>query len=287
MLDIRSVEQPVVEYYRGIASKEFQWLICLRVSPKQVTVPDLVSISSISNLSVLDLSDGQLYIENRESTFDQRVMRSWAEMARSGRAFGQLRVLLLGWQEKVDDSIFEWLTAFPRLNMLVLTDCRWLHHKNHKDWEELAWSHDWDFLPTKRGVKHLRSLLDDRSFYVGNVSNMHYESVQLSNADGVSASPVAKRALLECWLGTPRIWNHVIDEFPGTRTVILQKLSNAKGIAEKQPVATSEVVNKRQPSSPVSAGNVKRVQGGPPRRRPVMRSSASLLSEMAPAHVAR
>lgn len=182
-----------------------------------------MAVATISNLTVLDLSDGQLYIENRESNLDQRIFRTWAELARSGRAFGQLRVLLLGWQEKIGSWIFDMLTCFPKLDTVVMTDCRHIHHKNSKDWSRFAAAADWAFWPTKRGVKHLRSCISQSSFGVSNVSYL-YDSSNKSVSGGVDGHAIAReRPIVECWLGTPRVWHHIVEDFPGTRTVFFQK----------------------------------------------------------------
>lgn len=282
MLDIKTPTLALPEYYQGLSSRHRDWLTCLRISPKQVTTPDLVSLSIITNLTVLDLSDGQLYIENRESTLDVRIMRSWSELASSGRAFRSLRVLMLGWQEKIDIWIFDLLDSFPRLNIFIMTDCRWIHHKNHKEWEEHAWEHGWNIMPSKRGTKHLRSLLDDRSFPPASISNLHYESVRVAAEDGrISAQNGMDRPLVECWLGSPRPWRHVIDEFPGTRTVILQKAStNSNNKASDEPPSTSAGTSNRKLSSPIKT-HAKRPQVSTSgKRKAVKHSAASLLAEM-------
>lgn len=281
-LDIKSPSIQLTDYFSGINSNSFKWLTCLRVSPKQISVPMLVALSSIINLSVLDLSDGQLYIENRESTFDIRVMRTWSELATTGRAFQKLRVLMLGWQEKVDSWIFNLLAAFPKLNMFILTDCHKIHHKNHKEWEQLAWDCGWEFLPSKRGVKYLRALLDDKSFYVGNISNLHYESLCLTAANSATPVKYRDRPILECWLGTPRTWTHIIDEFPGTRTILFQKKSKSAIPADTKTLTLSQnATTKREPTSPISSEPSKRVQNTSiSRRKAPQHSAASLLAEM-------
>lgn len=310
----------LTDYYTGLSSAEQKWTTCIHLSPKQINTPDLISVSMIPNLSILDLSDGQLYIENRESTFEMRVMRTWSELARSGRAFKNLRVLMLGWQEKVDTWVFDLLDDFPKLNILIFTDCHQIHHKNHKDWEEAAWKFRWTFMPSKRGVKHLRSLLNDKSA-VGNVSNLYYESLELAAAAGGSSATSQPRPLVECWLGSPRPWSHIIEEFPGTRTVFLQKEATKSSAVHEGParmgssvleIAKQEPTNpkstiapkpkgfiatqtpepnlreisapkiaKREPSSPISPVVSKRNQNSTaPKQKASKYSAASLLAEM-------
>lgn len=282
MLDIRAPSLPLPEYYKGLNSRKREWLICLRISPKQVTVPDLVSLSAITNLSVLDLSDGQLYIENRGSTFDIRIMRSWSELASTGRAFRSLEVLMLGWQEKVDTWIFGLLDSFPRLDIVVMTDCHWIHHKNHKEWQEDAWKHGWSFMPSKRGAKHLRSLLDDKSLYSASVSNLHYEHMRMAAGFAEKhVESISDRPLLECWLGTPKPWRHVIDEFPGTRTVFFQKLPTGRVEQNASKRSLSDMIDAKRDPSRSSAPHVNPPQNTiSSKRRTAKHSASSLLAEM-------
>ncbi|KAI9876857.1 MAG: hypothetical protein M1823_007200, partial [Watsoniomyces obsoletus] len=60
-----------------------RWLACLRISPKETRAADLISLSGISNLVILDLSDGQAAIDTKVSSLDERVFRTWAELAKT------------------------------------------------------------------------------------------------------------------------------------------------------------------------------------------------------------
>lgn len=277
---VRNLSLPLMDYYRGLSDRDWRWHVCLRVSPKQVTVPDLVALCAVQNLSVLDLSDGQLYIENRESTFDYRIVRTWLETAASGRGFLNLRVLLLGWQEKVDTWIFDYLKKFPKLNLVVLSNCRLLHHKNHKDWEELAWSQGWEFMPSKRGVKHLRPFFDDKSFGKGIISNLHYESLRMHYSGG-NIPRKAQRPLLECWLGSPREWSHLVDDFPGTGTILLQRSDPFRRKSAQQMADHSAATSTKGPAD-MEPSAQSRTGGNPPvsRRKLHSNNTASLLADL-------
>lgn len=280
MLGIKAPTLDYSDYYRGLESRTASWLTCLRISPKQTKVSDLVGLSKITNLTVLDLSDGQLYMETRESTFDHRVMRSWSELARARTAFQHLRVLMLGWQEKTGTWIFDLLDDFPSVNLFVTTDCHAIDHKNHRDWEQDAWNHGWEFMPSKRGVKHLRTLLNDPTFYNANVSNLYYESFRISKEAGKGLRPGSESPLLESWLGTPRAWTHIIDDFPGTKTVVFQRkeaIKPTKPSAMRNPSNhMAEFTNGAQPKRAVESNG----RSGDPRRRPLKQSVANLLAEM-------
>lgn len=279
-IDLKSLSLPWPEYQKGITSKDNHWLTCLRLSPKQLTSSDLVSTSQVSNLTVLDLSDGQHSIEHRDSNFDIRIMRSWSELARSGRAFQNLRVLMLGWQEKVDTWIFHLLDDFPNLRVLVISRCLNFDHKTHREWEEDAWRHQWTFMPSKRGVKHLRTLLDDRSLYKGKISAMHHESGRdFSDAESVK-STAPNVPLLEVWLGTPRPWIHIMDEYAGTATIVFRKKRpEINGSARKISQTKVPMNESRSVQSTLVTSNMK--NGPTPKRRGTDQSATDLLAQFA------
>lgn len=58
-LHIKAPSASASDDFRALNSSALCWSTCLRISPKQLDTVDLVSISSITNLAVLDLSDGQ------------------------------------------------------------------------------------------------------------------------------------------------------------------------------------------------------------------------------------
>lgn len=266
LLDIKTPSMLLTDYIGGLTSPEYVWKVALRISPKEITVTDLVGISQLQNLSILDLSDGQLWIENRESTFDYRVIRTWSELAYSRQAFKHLEVLMLGWQEKVSEWIFAHLQRFPCLRLVIITDCRQLNHKNRKDWEGEAIKCGFEHLPSKRGVKILRSFLDDRSFYMGSISNFyHFTSFEaLSQEDKLMLN--RKKPLLECWFGKPKPWSHILDEFPGTRTICFVKRPS-KSIAEE---------NKRMNDHPTTPPRPKKTL----KQRPQTGTAGRLLADL-------
>ena len=202
------------------------WLTCLRISPKETRVPDLVSLGNIPNLAVLDLSDGQVAIDTKVSSFDERVMRTWAELAQSSGKLKQLRVILLGWQEHLSVWLFKYLNRFPLLRQVVITDCPKIHQKNRKEWEPFATEKGWAARHSKRSAKSLRPILNEPGFHVGAVSGV-LSSRQESPArvnDTSSTRSEVPRPVLEFWLGTPRTWTHILDDFPSTRTIIFDRV---------------------------------------------------------------
>lgn len=278
-LDIKMPANRLSDYYRGLDSPQLYWLSCLRISPKQISVPDLVSIAGISNLAVLDLSDGQLYIDNRESTLDLRVFRTWTDLARTGRAFKHLRVLLLGWQENIGAWIFDLLKHFPKLDTIVMTDCKNINHRNSKEWADLAHAAGWNFWPTKRGVKHMRSHISRSSSGVSSIAYL-YDMTSESGAARADAFPTARQyPLLECWLGTPRVWSHIVDDFPSTRTVFLQKNFGNRPLHVGAPDPAAQIFSETKTDAKKVATVADKLRTR--RRREPCNTASGLLSDMA------
>ena len=211
---------PLADYYKGITSPEIKWLTCLRVSPKQLSKQDLVSIHTIVNLAVLDLSDAGNEYGEIWSSFDERLMLSWAQLAASGQAFQHLRVLMFGWQEGLGQWIFKYTDRFPSLCHIIVTDCPNMHQRNRSDWEMKSQPAGWEARHAKRSAKSLRPIIKSDDFQLGSVSGCYYESHELFTHLSHSERPDLTQLLpvLEIWLGSPRQWTHIIEDFPGHRT---------------------------------------------------------------------
>ena len=212
---------PLPQYFAGLDSSPARWLTTLRISPRYTPTPDLVNVALLRNLVVLDLSD-DFTIDAPRSIFDERIMKAWVELIDSRKAFRHLRVLMCGWQEYVATWIFKYLRHFPSLCCVVFTDCPKLHQRNRNEWEDEARSFGWIARSSKRSAKSLRPIVGETAFHVGAVSGMYYESQSRFSQLVHDLKPFdmeERLPLVECWIGRPRLWTHMIDEFPGTRTV--------------------------------------------------------------------
>ena len=219
LIDIKQPRLPLENYYKGIGSVSVKWFTCLRVAPREIPLADVIRIADIRNLAVLDLSDGNA-TETSAMAIDERVFKAWSELAVQG-AFKHLRVLLLGWQEGVSKCIFKYINNFPSLCYLLVTDSPNIRQRNRSNWEAEAAKHGWLARSAKRSAKSLRPLLDEKAFYPGAVSGCYYSSQELYDQLAAEKNPDTRtrRPILECWIGNPRIWTHVVEEYPGTRTV--------------------------------------------------------------------
>ena len=225
-LHIRQPSLSAEAYFSGLTSASTSWLVCLRISPKEVAVADLVSMANISNLAVLDLSDGQVAIDMKTSSFNERVLRTWAEIAGRREGFFHLRALLLGWQD-LDIWLFKYLPYFPNLSHMIITDSQNLNQRNRKDWESPASSAGYEARHAKKSAKSLRPILDDPDFHKYSVSGLLVK--QSDRSDGNEGGYSHKqRPILECWLGTPRKWTHILEDFPGTRTIYFDRVKSVQ-----------------------------------------------------------
>ena len=235
-LAIKSPTLPLTEYYKGLTSPSLSFMTCLRVSPRAISVPDLVQVSTIPNLALLDLTNSHL-IEPDVTHFDERLMRSWAALARSRNSFRHLRVLMVAFQESLGSWLFKYLDAFPSMCHVIVTDCRNINQKNKSEWNEEAVRYGWEARHGKRSAKTLKPLLDDGmgQFYVGSTTGVYYHSQELFEQLCASGKPevLGRLPVLECLLGSPKVWTHILDEFPGTRTVWFDNVKTREWAAER------------------------------------------------------
>ncbi|KEF62607.1 uncharacterized protein A1O9_00580 [Exophiala aquamarina CBS 119918] len=270
-MDVKQPQLSLLDYMTGITSAEPTWLTCLRISPKQLTTSELVSLHKITNLAVLDLSDGQVTIDNNQSTFDERVMRTWGELAMSREAFQYLRVFMFGWQENLSAWIFKYVDQFPSLCQIIVTDCPRMHQKNRSDWEDISKAVGWEGRHAKKSAKSLRPIIADPEFYFGTVSGCYYESMELfENLAASEATPAVTdpMPLLEISIGSPRQWSHVVEDFPSTRTIVFDNVKTGSWLeSTKQQPFMIEHAHRDQTKRARNSDVVSPVGGLPPSKR--------------------
>lgn len=284
-IHIKTPVLPCTEYFTGVTSESTSWLTCLRVSPQQMSTTDLVAIHNIVNLAVLDLSDGQLTPVTGSPRFDERVFRSWADLARSGQAFQHLRVILFGWQDTLSDWIFKYLDDFPSLCRVLITDCPRMHQRNRGAWEPIAQAAGWEARHAKRSAKDLRPVVQGwKRETSGYITGCYDESMGLFHDLAHPKRPdmVERKPLLEMWLHHPRAWTHIVEDFPSTRTIYLE---NIKTQAWSEQTGRSHVrspeASKRVRNLDVSAqGSASPPLKRGPKNQPVMRSSGKNITDL-------
>ena len=266
-------------------SATLDWLTCLRISPRQISTTDLIQISKLQNLAVLDLSDGRSN-DGGQANFEERIVRTWAQLATSDQAFKQLRVLLFGWQSTLSTWSFHYLESFPSLCHFVITDCQKMHQRNRREWEDDAAHYGWVARSAKKSAKSLRPLLDDHSFYLGAISGCYYNSQELFQklTTENKSNVTDKLPILECWIGTPRPWNHIIEEFPGTRTIWFDNVkveANPKEVNSWDAVVPEPSKRIRDADTPYKEPQSPPTKKAFARFRRTGRNAATLLQELA------
>lgn len=266
---------PFADYFKGLSSPSLDWLTCLRISPKYVDKVDLVKIAGIPNLAILDLSDNLATVDLSPSRFEERIFKTWAELALKDGAFQHLRALLFGWQSALSIWIFNYLNSFPALRLLVATACPEFGQWNRKDWEPMATNVNWAARHAKKSVQSMRAVLNDENFYFGALSSMLFDA-------GIFGLDVSKKPVLECWLGGPPAWENVSSEYPkATQTVWLEKVDNATGVLPQQKALDQSkrlrdagAVTKERQSPPPKRTNAKM------RPKSSLKTTADLLADL-------
>jgi hypothetical protein len=257
-IEIRRPPLPFADYFKGLTSPSLDWLTCLRIAPKYADKADLVKIAGISNLAILDLSDSLDTVELSPSNFDERIFRTWAELALHEGAFKHLRALLFGWQPAISTWMFKYLNSFPALRLLVVTACPEFGQSNRKAWEPIATETHWEARHAKKSVQLMRTVINEENFYFGAVSSMLFDAA-------IFGPRISKKPVLECWLGGPPAWENVQTVFPkATQTVWLEKVDATASSVQPQKIVDqskrlrdAEVISKEARSPPPKRTNTK------------------------------
>lgn len=272
---------PLSDYYAGLNSQSLDYLVALRIAPRLTQVADLIRLSAIQNLAVLDLSDSPSTIDHPLSTFDERILRAWVELcsaSQTGEAarFQNLRILLIGWQDDLSYWLFKYLHVFPQLCHVIVTDCRGMQNRNKAMWLHNCRQYGWEPRSAKKSAKSLRPIIDEKGdTVVGRVSGLIYETEEiLGGSLGRDKHEIEKnrKPVIEMWLNRPRPWTHVVEDFPGTRTVWFDK---QRAPQSSLPEMAKDTTDKTQ-----DGWSFKLLDGIPPDRAKRARDVTSTSSEL-------
>ncbi|WEW55399.1 hypothetical protein PRK78_000830 [Emydomyces testavorans] len=131
----RSKQMPMREYFNLLNSNSLCWQTTVSFSTEFVGLADLVDVSSVYNLVFLEVTASrrkrQLAHDSGPGTsVTDRVIRSWSDAVRAGKAFRYLRCLSLDGQTEVTKNFFPYLDNFPTLSGLVLRSCPQMKDKD-------------------------------------------------------------------------------------------------------------------------------------------------------------
>lgn len=129
-LDIRSPKLPVKLYMDMMNNGPCNWHAVLGLSSYYATVTDLVAIGNMKNLVALDIyalgrSDRKPddIDEDYGCGLDDRIVRSWVEVAESSGSLQHLRMLRIFNQPQLTTQALWMLERLPHLQLVVIGQC--------------------------------------------------------------------------------------------------------------------------------------------------------------------
>ncbi|KAM5440377.1 hypothetical protein McanMca71_003858 [Microsporum canis] len=144
LLKLSSQQMPVSNYLKLLSSKTLSWLAIVSISTEFFEPHEFLEIANVPNIFGLEIRSWPILTDNgytSPATISDRIVRGWSEMALAGRAFGQLRILVLRLQSAMTEHMFTYLEAFPLLRVFIMQACPRLYSKEAR---ELAEQHGWE-----------------------------------------------------------------------------------------------------------------------------------------------
>lgn len=132
-------------YLAMVKSERMCWRTVLTLKNAFATVPELVEIADLGNLVALDFaiqSNERAQAEEGEkpeTPLNDRIVRTWSELAQMKGAFEHLRILRVFYQEDLSKVVLRYLKLFPALQFFIAYSCPQLAGCTAEDlegWEE-------------------------------------------------------------------------------------------------------------------------------------------------------
>ncbi|PYH46139.1 uncharacterized protein BP01DRAFT_364913 [Aspergillus saccharolyticus JOP 1030-1] len=130
---VMKVENPLMamqDYLGLVRSESLSWKATLTLAATHARVPDLVGLANIPNLVALEIATPLQFEGVQEESeapmvnLNDRIVRSWAELAQTSKGLANLRVLMLQHQSEISSAALRYLHDLPALQFLVLNGCR-------------------------------------------------------------------------------------------------------------------------------------------------------------------
>ncbi|KAJ5122597.1 hypothetical protein N7448_003731 [Penicillium atrosanguineum] len=138
-LRIDSPKEPVKCYIDLLNSDIGSWQAMLAISSTHATTADLVAIGNLKNLVAMDIyptnriPKPEDIDEGRGQGLDDRILRTWLEVAETTGSLQQLRFLRLVNQPRVTIQALELLAKLPNLQHVALMGCSTFQKIVHSD----------------------------------------------------------------------------------------------------------------------------------------------------------
>jgi hypothetical protein len=116
---IQTVKSPLDVYAKPLTSKNLEFLTSLSLTAP-FTIPELVKLSSVTNLAVLDIVAPQ---PQTSTGVSDRLIRAWHLAVKEQGAFPVLRILRLWNHQDVTAKSLEYIDIFPALAIFDVKGC--------------------------------------------------------------------------------------------------------------------------------------------------------------------
>lgn len=170
-MKIEGPKMPMRDYFGLVKDDALHWGVALTLSTEFARTPELVEIANVKNIVALEISTTLSKPQPDQdedaapvAVLDDRIIRTWSELAQTSGAFRYLRVLRVYHQEKLSPIIFQYFRVFPSLRVLVVQDCRGLTAESAK---EAAETYGWEVgtQPPSKDNKEETEIYDSDTVY--------------------------------------------------------------------------------------------------------------------------
>lgn len=150
---------PMRDYFGLVRSDTFRWRLELTVATEFATVPELVEITTLTNLIALEIISpphAQAISDDTESpmtTLNDRILRTWSDLARASKAFTHLQIMRLYHQNDLSTAALRYMRDFPSLRFIIVHNCPGITSKLSDDCTEI---NGWEIVPIPQLTKSPR-----------------------------------------------------------------------------------------------------------------------------------
>lgn len=138
-MKIEGPKMPMRDYLGLVKCDLLTWRLVLTVATEYARVPELVDIATLKNLVALEfISPPQLQAAEEDTgvsttTLNDRIIRTWSEIAKSSNAFKHLSVMRLYHQRDLSRVALRYLQDLPSLGFIIAHNCQGLTSAFSKD----------------------------------------------------------------------------------------------------------------------------------------------------------
>ncbi|KAH3498753.1 hypothetical protein KXW24_001712 [Aspergillus fumigatus] len=129
-MKVKWPQMPLREYWSVVKSDTLSWRLVLTLSPSLGRIPELVEIANIKNLVALEIATPLQQVmpmldssEPHAAGLNDRIARTWSELAEAPGAFAHLRILRLYCQPDLTPVGIRYLSALPGLRLIIAHGC--------------------------------------------------------------------------------------------------------------------------------------------------------------------